>query len=108
MILSFPCTLGIPIPFDLESQFDPAVEIEAIEFVNATPSARRLLRGDHPITPWWPGIPERSRPAFHGLQIPVLGGTRGTPGTCVILETHGIGETTVLLWPREGTYTRRS
>jgi hypothetical protein len=48
---------------------------------------------------------ERMTLPFHDLQIYRDGGTRGTGGKDVSLETRGIGEATVLVWLRERTYS---
>jgi hypothetical protein len=47
---------------------------------------------------------ERKSMALHDMQVPVRGGTRGTTCAGAVLETHGIGEAAVLIWPRIGTY----
>lgn len=104
MILTFRCTFGVPLSLQLEKHLGSSVEIECLEFVAGVPSAWRLLAGDQPLTPWRTGIPDRKTLAFHDLQIPHRRGTRGTPGAAVTIETHGIGEATVLVWPREGTF----
>jgi hypothetical protein len=86
MILTYHVTFGVPFRLDLAEQWGPRVELEAIAFMNAAPIDWRL--GNDPE-----------------LQRPVLsGGTRGLPAANLELETRGIGDATVLVWLRPGTY----
>lgn len=99
MILKFHCTFGFPLNLALGDRFGPRVEAEAIEFVNGAPIEFRLTPAE-----WQPGLHSGRMPAFHNLQKPVSGGTRGTSVVEAYLDTRGIGEATVLLWLREGTF----
>jgi hypothetical protein len=86
MVLFFPCLFGVKIPLLLGERFGQRIEIEALEFINAIPIEWKSL-------------------AFHDLQRPNRsGGTRGTPGADVWLETRGIGDGTLAIWLRDGTF----
>jgi hypothetical protein len=99
MIVKFQCTFGVPLDLALGARFGPRVEAEAIEFLVGAPIEWRLPQKD-----WRPGLHHGRMAAFHDLQMPISGGTRGTPVAKAYLDTRGIGEATVLLWLREGTF----
>lgn len=105
MILTFRCTFGAPLYLRLAEDFGSAVEIEALEFVNGLPTEWRLTTPEIAITPWRSAMPTRRTFAFHDLQVFRDGGTHGTTGRGVSLETRGIGESVVLVWLRERTFT---
>ena len=42
MILSYKCTFGVPMPFELTRRFGEGVELEGFEFINAVPFEWRL------------------------------------------------------------------
>jgi hypothetical protein len=110
MIVSLKCVFGHALHLHLAERFGKAVEIEALEFVNAAPIEWQLVSGSGvgiPITQWLAGVPKRKTLAFHDLQVACFGGTCGLPGDDVVLETRGIGDATVLLWPRIGTYSEQ-
>jgi hypothetical protein len=102
MILSYHVTFGVPIHLELAEQWGPSVELEALEFLAGAPIDWQL--GDDPIRP---GL-HAGHPAmrgFHDLQRAGLsGGTRGIPAASLDLETRGIGDATLLVWLRPGTY----
>jgi hypothetical protein len=50
MILTYKCRFGQPLDLQLAERFGDAVEIQAVEFVNASPSEWRLTTPDGPIT----------------------------------------------------------
>ncbi len=105
MVLFFPCTFGVKLALLLGESFGQRVEIQALEFINAIPIEWRLVTEVEPITEWRQSIPERKCFAFHDLQRPNRsGGTRGTPGACVWLETRGIGNGTLAIWLRDGRF----
>ena len=106
MILSYKCTFGVPMPFDLTGRFGDGVELEGFEFVNAVPIEWRLTTGNS-ASEWQEPFPDRKTFPFHDLQIPRRGGTGGTRAAGLSLETRGIGECTVLVWLREGTYRKK-
>ena len=99
MIVKFLCTFGVSLDLALGNRFGPRVEAEAFEFLNGAPIEWRLIPAG-----WRPGLHPGRMPAFHNLQMPVSGGTRGTSVVEAYLEARGIGEATVLLWLREGTF----
>jgi hypothetical protein len=107
MILFYRCVFGTSLPLGLDERFGSAVELQALEFVNGKPMEWRLTANENAITSWTPGIAARQTFAFHDLQVPHAGGTRGTYGRGVSLETRGIGDATVFVWLREGTYALR-
>jgi hypothetical protein len=105
MVLFFPCLFGVKIPLLLGERFGQRIEIEALEFINAIPIEWRLGTPTDPITGWQESVLERKSLAFHDLQRPNRsGGTRGTPGADVWLETRGIGDGTLAIWLRDGTF----
>jgi hypothetical protein len=101
MILIFRVIFGVPFRFELEAKWGPRVELEAIEFLNGAPIDWRI--GNDPVRP---GLHTgRGIPGFHDLQRPIrTGGTRGLPAASLDLETRGIGDATLLVWLRPGTY----
>lgn len=99
MIVKFQCTFGVPLDLALGDRFGPRVEAEAIEFLVGAPIEWRFIPAN-----WRPGLHPGRMPAFHDLQMPVSGGTRGASVAKAYLDTRGIGEATVLLWLREGTF----
>jgi hypothetical protein len=105
MILTYKCTFGQPLDLQLAERFGVAVEIQALEFVNALPMEWRLITPHAAVTSWQPAMRTRKTLAFHDLQIYRDGGTHGTSGKDVSLETRGIGEATLLVWLRERTYS---
>ena len=105
MILTYKCSFGQLLDLQLAERFGVAVEIQALEFVNALPIEWRLTTPLGPVTSWQPAMRLRKTLAFHDLQIYRDGGTHGTGGKDVSLETRGIGEATVLVWLRERTYS---
>ena len=110
MIVSLKCVFGQMLHLRLAERFGKAVEIEALEFVNAAPIEWRLISGNGAgiaMTQWFAGVPKRKTLAFHDLQFARFGGTCGLPGADVVLETRGIGDATVMLWPRIGTYSEQ-
>jgi hypothetical protein len=112
MILRYECNFGRELSLSLDVRFGPRIEIESFEFVDQLPISWRLITvsasGDRvEVTPWKSGKRDRMHPAllgFHDLQIPIPGGTRGTAGTGLCLETRGIGKSLLLVWPRLGTF----
>lgn len=105
MVLLFRCTFGVKLPLLLSERFSQHVEIEALEFINAIPIEWRLVFDTEPMTGWQESILERKCFAFHDLQRPNrTGGTRGTSGAGVWLETRGIGDGTLVVWLRDGTF----
>jgi hypothetical protein len=110
MIVSLKCIFGQTLHLHLAERFGKAVEIEALEFGNAAPIEWRLVSGNGAgiaMTQWRAGVPKRKTLAFHDLQVARFGGTCGLPGADIVLETRGIGDATVLLWPRFGTYSEQ-
>jgi hypothetical protein len=105
MILTYKCRFGQLLDLQLAERFGAAVEIKALEFVNALPIEWRLITPQDAVTPWRPAMRERKTLPFHDLQVYRDGGTHGTGGKDVSLETRGIGEATVLVWLRERTYS---
>lgn len=106
MTVKFHCVFGVPLRIDLASRFGPKVEIEAIEFIGAAPIEWRIDEGM-----WLSGLmfgPGHALGAFHDLQVPVAGGTRGAPAGEAVLQTRGIGDGLVIVWLREGTYSERT
>ena len=102
MILTYHVTFGIPFRFDLEAKWGPRVELGAIEFMNGAPIDWRL--GNDPVRAGLHAGHPTMR-GFHDLQRPMrAGGTRGLPAASLELETRGIGDATVLVWLRPGTY----
>jgi hypothetical protein len=102
MILSHKVIFGVPFRFELEAQWGPRVELEAIEFINGAPIDWKL--GDDPLKEGLHAGHPATR-GYHDLQRPVrTGGTRGLPAARLNLETRGIGDATVLVWLREGTF----
>ena len=99
MIVTFQCTFGVPLDLALGNRFGPRVEAEALEFLGAVPIDWRLTSID-----WRSGLHPGRMPAFHDLQMPISGGTKGTSVAEAYLDTRGIGEATVLIWLREGTF----
>jgi hypothetical protein len=103
MILTCRVIFGVPFRFELEAKWGPRVELEAIEFLNGAPIDWRI--GNDPIVP---GLRTHCHPmmrGFHDLQRPIrTGGTRGLPASNLELETRGIGDATLLVWLRPGTY----
>jgi hypothetical protein len=101
MILTCRVIFGVPFRFELEAKWGPRVELEAIEFLNGAPIDWRI--GNDPVRP---GLHTgRGIPGFHDLQRPIrTGGTRGLPAASLDLETRGIGDATLLVWLRPGTY----
>jgi hypothetical protein len=91
--------------FPARERFGAAVDIQALEFVNALPIEWRLITPQDAVTPWRPAMRERKTLPFHDLQVYREGGTHGTGGKDVSLETRGIGEATVFVWLRERTYS---
>ncbi len=87
MIVKLQCTFGVPLNLALGNRFGPRVEAEALEFLNGAPIEWRL-----PPTDWQPGLHSGRMPAFHDLQKPVSGGTRGTSDAQAYLETRGIAK----------------
>lgn len=105
MVRFYPCTIGQTLNPELGRQYGPRVEIEAIEFINALPIEWRLVTATTVITQWRASIRHRNGYAFHDLQLPnPSGGTMGTPGDGIMIETRGIGDCTVAIWLRDGTY----
>jgi hypothetical protein len=105
VVLFFPCTFGVKLPLLLGERFGQRVEVEGLEFINAIPIEWRLVSNTDPVTGWQESIPERKCFAFHDLQRPNRsGGTRGTPGAGVWLEMRGIGDGTLVVWLRDGTF----
>ena len=106
MTVTFKCNFGTPLPLDLGERFGARVEIEALEFIGAAPVYWRLL-GPGADDDYFGGL-HSGHPAsrgFHDLQVPVAGGTRGTPVAEAVLETLGIGDATVMVWLRDGTWS---
>ena len=103
MIAKLQCTFGVPRNLALGNRFGPRVEAEALEFLSGAPIEWRLTPTD-----WQPGLHSGRMPAFHDLQKPVSGGTRGTSVAQAYLETRGIGEAKVFLWLREGTFPQNA
>ena len=102
MILTYHVTFGVPFRFELEAEWGPHVELEAIEFMNGAPIDWRL--GNDPVRAGVHAGHPTMR-GFHDLQGPMrFGGTRGLPAASLELETRGIGDATVLVWLRPGTY----
>ena len=102
MILTYHVIFGGPFRFDLEAKWGPRVELGAIEFMNGAPIDWRL--GNDPLRPGLHAGHPTMR-GFHDLQRAGLsGGTRGIPAGDLELETRGIGDATVLVWLRPGTY----
>jgi hypothetical protein len=103
MILTYRVVFGIPFRLELAEKWGPRVELEAIEFLNGVPIDWRI--GDDPIRS---GLRTHCDPmlrGFHDLQRPIrTGGTRGLPAASLELETRGIGDATLLVWLREGTF----
>jgi hypothetical protein len=99
MIVKFQCIFGVPLDLALGNRFGPRVEAEALEFLNGAPIEFRLTPAE-----WQPGLHAGRMPALHNLQKPVIGGTRGNSVVEAYLETRGIGDATILLWLREGTF----
>jgi hypothetical protein len=85
-----------PLDLQLSERFGAAVEIRALEFVNALPIEWRLTTLDGPLTQWRPAIRTRKPLPFHDLQVDRDGETHGTRGKDVLLETRGIGEATLV------------
>lgn len=104
MIRTYKCTFGNLLPFDLSSRFGDRVELEAIEFINCAPIEWRIEPD-----PWRPGLREgRGIEGFHDLQRGrPTGGTMGLVVAGKALETRGIGDATVMVWLRDGTYSER-
>jgi hypothetical protein len=102
MIFTYHVTFGIPFRLDLAERWGSSVELEAIEFMNGAPIDWRI--GNDPLRA---GL-HAGHPAmrgFHDLQRAGLsGGTRGLPAANLELETRGIGDATVHVWLRPGTY----
>ena len=108
MILIYKCTFGVPMPFDLTQRFGEMVELQALEFVNAVPIEWRL-KTETGALEWQGPFPERKSSPFQDLQIRRRsGGTGGMPAAGLSLETRGIGQCTVLVWLREGTYREKA
>jgi hypothetical protein len=101
MILTYKCSFGQPLNLQLAERFGDAVEIQALEFVNALPIEWRLTTLDGSLTQWQPAIRARMPLPFHDLQVYRDGETHGTRGKGVLLESRGIGKATVLVWLRE-------
>ena len=92
MIVKFQCTFGVPLDLALGDRFGPRVEAEAIEFLVCAPIEWRFIPAN-----WRPGLHPGRMAAFHDLQMPVSGGTKGTSVAEAYLDTRGIGEATVLI-----------
>ena len=104
MIQTYKCTFGVLLPLNLSERFGPRVEIEALEFIGGAPIEWRIDSGM-----WRPGLKggnEQLR-GFHDLQFPVTVGTRGIQAAEAVIDTRGIGDATVMVWLREGTYSER-
>ena len=105
MILRFNCVFGQILPLNLAERFGAAVELQALEFVNAIPIEWRLVSAQGTaITEWSQGIRYRRALAFHDLHVSTGWGTRGTSGAGLSIETRGIGDATLLVWLRDRTY----
>jgi len=105
MVLFFQCSFGVNLSLLLSDRFGQRVEIDALEFINAIPIGWRLVSDTEPTAGWQESILERKCFAFHDLQRPNrAGGTRGIPGASVWLETRGIGDGTLAVWLRDGTF----
>lgn len=105
MTLKFHCFFGVPLQLALADRFGHKVEIEALEFIGAVPIEWRIDEGR-----WRDGLVFNSNhplAAFHDLQVPVAGGTMGTPCGHAVLYTRGIGDALLMVWLREGTYSER-
>lgn len=103
MILHFKCIFGVSLDISLADRLGQRVEVEAIEFLNGAPIEWRIKPDD-----WRSGLHKgRGIEGLHDLQrfVVSLRQTRGIPAAHAILETRGIGESTVLIWPRIGTYS---
>lgn len=106
MILSYCCCFGQPLDISLAVRLGGRVEIDALEFVNALPVDWRLTdTTGAPLTEWLPGNSRRRKSSVHDLQFYRDGKTRGISAAGLVLETRGIGEARVLVWPRIGTFS---
>ena len=103
MIIAVHGTHGSTADLDLVKTLGPRCELEGFCFCSDYPLEWRLCCGEH-RGPWMPGDDR-----FHDLQSPNRGGgTGGLSAKDVRVETRGMltGQFTLLVWPREGTYTQ--
>jgi hypothetical protein len=106
MVSRIECNFGVLSSLGLDSTYEPGCEISALEFVNAAPIEWRLVPEVGVPSDWRSGlrtgVHDQLR-AFHDLQVPKIGGTRGASAHGVSLETRGFGSAIVFLWLRDGT-----
>jgi len=106
MIAKIECNFGVPVALGLDALYEEGCEISALEFVNCAPLEWRLVTESGLSSDWRNGLRIGVHDAlkgFHDLQVPKMGGTRGTSAHRVVIETRGFGAATVFLWLREST-----
>lgn len=114
MLQFFPCTFGVPLQFKLLAErIGDRVEIDHLSFSGAVPIEWRLHDENGPVklnlfddSGWMGAIPYRQTLPSHDLQIHDArqGRVRGIPAKCLWLETRGIGDASVCVSLRIGTY----
>ncbi len=114
MLQLFPCRFGVPLHFNgLAERVGDRVEIDHLSFSGAVPIEWRLHDANGPVklnlfddSGWIDGIPDRKSLPYHDLQIHDArqGRVRGVPAKGLWLETRGIGDASVCVSLRIGTY----
>lgn len=114
MLQFLSCTFGVPLHFKgLAERIGDRVEIDHLTFSGGVPIEWRLHDENGPVklklfddSGWMDAIPYRQSLPFHDLQIHDIRQrcVRGIPAKSLWLETRGIGDASVCVSLRIGTY----